>query len=235
MPHRQRRGLFRGLRRGRRFPIRTLIGLGLFIALLISAERRLSQVIAQMAESRAKNIAQSVINQAIEEGMKNEQINYDDLVYLEKDNNGQITALKSNIIESNRIKSVITQDIMKRLTDIPSSQLSIPIGNLVNGGIFSGRGPKIPIHLTPLGSVSAAFRHNFSSAGINQTRHQIVFDAKVSIVILLPGKSVSAQVSGEVTIAETVIVGSVPGSYTFFDTGGLISNEASENTDPAGN
>ena len=211
------------------FRIKLLLALVLVVVLVIVAQSRLTDLTIQIAESRAKNIAQTVINQAIEEVMQDEEISYDDLIILEKSETGQITALKSNIVESNRIKSQIIQNILKRLGEIPASQLSIPVGNLINSSVFSNMGPVIPIKLTPIGSVSASFRHEFASAGINQTRHQIVFDAKVTVTILVPGRSVSGQVSGEVTIAETIIVGNVPGSYTYFDATGSTAAEIGEN------
>lgn len=217
---------FRGMRSARRgLPGRVKLVLFLVILIVIYAvsQSRLNALAAKMAESRAKNIGQTAINLAIEEEMQREQISYDDLVMLEKGDNGIVTALKSNIVESNRIKSLITQNILKRLTEIPESELSIPIGNLINSQLFSNRGPRIPVSIRPLGSVAATFRHNFSSAGINQTRHQIVFDATVNITVILPSEAVSVQITSEVTVAETIIVGNVPGSYTFFDVAGADS------------
>ncbi len=36
--------------------------------------------------------------------------------------------------------------------------------------------------------------------------------------ILLPGFRTSTQVSNEITVAETIIIGSVPDTYTYFST-----------------
>jgi len=84
---------------------------------------------------------------------------------------------------------------------------------LINSDLFSGRGPKIPIKIVPLGTVSTSFSNQFTAAGINQTRHQIMMDIVVDISILLPGYQTGTQVTTQVTIAETVIVGAVPDSY----------------------
>ena len=69
-----------------------------------------------------------------------------------------------------------------------------------------------------VGSATASFRNSFSSAGINQTRHQILLQMDVSVSILLPGFRTSTKVSNEITVAESVIVGAVPQTYTYFNT-----------------
>ena len=56
------------------------------------------------------------------------------------------------------------------------------------------------------------------AAGINQTRHQILLHVDVYTGILLPGFTASTKVSNEIAVAETVIVGGVPQTYTYFST-----------------
>ena len=62
------------------------------------------------------------------------------------------------------------------------------------------------------------FRIHKTAAGINQTRHQILLSVDVYTSILLPGFTASTKVSNEIAVAETVIVGSVPETYTYFST-----------------
>ena len=69
-----------------------------------------------------------------------------------------------------------------------------------------------------VGSTTAHLRNAFTSAGINQTKHQILLDVTVQMSILLPGFRTSTQVSNEITVAETIIIGSVPDTYTYFST-----------------
>lgn len=46
----------------------------------------------------------------------------------------------------------------------------------------------------------------------------IILRIDVYVSILLPGYSTVTQVSNEITVAETVIVGAVPETYTYFST-----------------
>ena len=99
-----------------------------------------------------------------------------------------------------------------------TTTLSIPIGTLTGSSLLAGRGPTVKVKMQSVGSTTASFRNTFSSAGINQTRHQILLDVTVSVSILLPGFRTSTKVSNEISVAETVIVGSVPENYTYFST-----------------
>jgi hypothetical protein len=69
-----------------------------------------------------------------------------------------------------------------------------------------------------VGSSSAKFENQFQSAGINQTNHQIILKVDVKVSILLPGYTTATTVSTAVTVAETVVVGAVPETYTYFST-----------------
>ena len=50
----------------------------------------------------------------------------------------------------------------------------------------------------------------------------------MSVSILLPGFRTSTDVSNSFAVAETVIVGEVPGTYTYFDSGNPIEEDAYE-------
>ena len=58
----------------------------------------------------------------------------------------------------------------------------------------------------------------FTSAGINQPKHQIILTVDVSVSVLLPGFRTATKVSNSFIVAETVIVGTVPATYTYFST-----------------
>ena len=109
-------------------------------------------------------------------------------------------------------------DILLRLSEVSTTELSIPIGTLTGSSLLAGRGPAIKVKMQSVGSTTASFRNTFGSAGINQTRHQILLDVQVNMSILLPGFRTSTKVNNEISVAETVIVGSVPENYTYFST-----------------
>ena len=99
-----------------------------------------------------------------------------------------------------------------------SSDLSIPLGTLTGSNLLAGRGPHIRVRTQSVGTATARFDNQFSSSGINQTRHRIILDVDVHVSILLPGLTTYTKVSNEISVAETVIVGGVPETYTYFST-----------------
>ncbi len=203
--------------RSRRLRVGLIITAVLAVAIWMLFEMRISPIIEQMALSRVKYLATKSINDAITEEISNGKLNYEDLVYFEKDDTGKITALKTNMVTINKLKVDIMEKVLDSIGNLPLSQLSIPLGNVINGDLLSGLGPMIPIRILPVGSVNATFSNIFTSAGINQTRHQVVMDVGVNISVIMPGKSIGTEVRVSFNVAETIIVGEVPQSFTFFD------------------
>ena len=120
--------------------------------------------------------------------------------------------------EFNRLQSAVLADVLQKLSEVSTRELSIPLGSLTGTPLLAGRGPLIRIKMQSVGSSSAHFENAFLSAGINQTRHEILLVVDVYASILLPGFSTVTKVTNRYAVAETVIVGSVPDTYTYFDT-----------------
>ena len=156
----------------------------------------------------------AAVNEAIDSG----QIAYEQLVSYEKDNEGRITMVRSNMAAFNRLQSQILDLILGRIDQVSARELSIPVGSLTGSPLLAGRGPRISVRMESVGSSSARFENQFESAGINQTKHRIVLRIDVYVSIILPVYSTVTQVTNEITVAETVIVGEVPGTYTYFAT-----------------
>ena len=92
-------------------------------------------------------------------------------------------------------------------------ELGIPLGNIFLPELLSGRGPLLPVKIISVSSSDAKFMNRFSEAGINQTLHQIVIEVILAATALTPVGTTTVQVSSQVVVAETVIVGTVPNSY----------------------
>ena len=193
----------------------------LVLALLAAAVLllwHLKPVMTSMATARVSNLVNRIVSAAVNEAVENGDIDYQNFVIFEKDETGHITALRSNVAEVNRMQGQITDEILHRLSEVATSELEIPLGTLTGSALLAGRGPSLFVRMQAVGSASAAFRNQFTAAGINQTRHQIFLDVDVYMSILLPGMKTSTKVSNEIAVAETVIVGGVPDTYTYFST-----------------
>ena len=198
-----------------------LLGLALAAAgvfLAVSASARLRPLLDRLAVARVSNTVNRIVSQAVNEAVDSGAVAYDQLITFEKDNDGRVAAVHSNMAMCNRLQSEILDIILTRIDAVPPRDLSIPLGTLLGSALLAGRGPRIAVRMESAGSSSARFENRFSSAGINQTNHQIILRIDVQVAILLPGFATATKVSNAVTVAETVIVGTVPETYTYFST-----------------
>ncbi|MCI8680282.1 MAG: sporulation protein YunB [Oscillospiraceae bacterium] len=196
------------------------------LSLTIVGTNHLRSLLGNLAVTRVSNMVGRVVMEAVSDAVNSGEIQYNDLISLEKDADGGIAALQSNMAEFNRLQSAITKDILDRLGQVSEMDLTIPLGTLTGSALLVGRGPSLSVRMQSLGSCSAHFENQFDQAGINQTTHRILLCVDVSMSILLPGFRTSTQVSNAFSVAETVIVGDVPGSYTYFDSGNPIEQDA---------
>ena len=193
----------------------------LFVIILVlyfGLRSQYGKVVRSLAETQVQNATSDLINEAIDQQITSGNIQYDRIVYFEKDLNGKITALKTNMSEVNRLKTSILNTINRDILSLDTADLGIPIGSLFIPEFLSGRGPYIPIHIMSIRNSEASFTSNFTEAGINQTLQQLVMEIRVDVTVLVLGKTDSFTVSSQVVVAETIIVGDVPD--TFLQTGG---------------
>lgn len=214
-------GFFYYRRRINRRALTRLLALlltALLLAAAVFAMLQLRPLLESLATTRVSNTVNRIISEAVDEAIQSGEIRYDQLISFEKDNDGRITAVHSNMAACNRLQVEILDIILARIDQVSARELSIPVGSLTGSALLAGRGPRIKVRMESVGSSSARFENEFSSAGINQTNHRIVLHIDVSVAILLPGFTTATQVSNAVTVAETVIVGTVPDTYTYFST-----------------
>lgn len=182
-------------------------------ALLVFFRLRYHEAIRSLAHTQVMNSTSDLINDAIDQQMESGNIQYDRIVYFEKDLNGKITALKTNMNEVNRLKTSILNLINDEILALDTVDMAIPLGSFVFPELFSGRGPRIPIHILSIRNSDASFQSYFTEAGINQTLQQLTLEIRVDISVLVLGKTEDFTVNSQVVVAETVIVGQVPDTF----------------------
>ena len=206
---------------------RLLRGLVLLIAALLvlffALRSKYRLVIEDLAQTQVKNTTSDLTNDAIAKQIAVGDIQYDRIVFFEKDLDGRITALKTNMSEVNRLKTDILNIINDEILALDTADIGIPLGNFFLPELLSGKGPVIPVNVLSIRNSDATFSSNFVQAGINQTLHQLIMTVSVDVSILVLGETSGFTITSEVVVAETVIVGSVPNTY--LQTGGNYESE----------
>ena len=189
---------------------------GLFVYIF---NKNIEPTFRTLCESNAKTIALICANNAVYESIEN--IKYDDLITVQKDDKNRITALVSNSILMNKISTNVTTKIQDELIKKEESSIIFPIGSILGMKVLGGFGPRLKIKTVPAGGVVANFKSEFTSTGINQTKHRIILEVSTSVRVLAPFFTDFETYTNNI-VAETVIVGDIPSSY--YDIDGNPSN-----------
>ena len=182
--------------------------IGIFAA-GIFMEVKLVPLVESLTANTARQTAVSAMNQSVINELNKENITYDDLIALERDSNGKVLTITTNMAKTNEVKAQITSLVQQNLQQ-GKIKSGIPLGTLLGSHLLHGRGPDVPLIITLKGNVTSDFKTSFESAGINQTRHQIYLELHTEIYSFIPGLHTATDVTTSVLIAETVIVGDVP-------------------------
>lgn len=185
----------------------------LSVLLILLLRFRMVPMVRELAKTRVSNEASTAINRAVIRQIEEDNIAYDRIIYLEKDVQGTISAIKTNMAEVNRLKTEILEAVDEEILEISMSEIGLPLGNLILPELFSGKGPLFPVRVMSVSTSDAAFSSQFSEAGINQTLHQLLISVSATMTVLTPLGTQNVTTDAQIIVAETVIVGAVPQTY----------------------
>ena len=149
-------------------------------------------MVVTAAQAQAQNTVAGVIEHAIWEQLGEEEVTYSDLVTIQRDSAGTITALTTNTAAMNQLRAELIGVVLEALDGVDVSQIQIPLGSLVDLDLLWGLGPTMKVHAMTVGTVEGEFQSQFSSAGVNQTLHKIDLELTVPLTLMLPGGAVEA-------------------------------------------
>ena len=172
-------------------------------------------VFDKLCEEKAMSIATIISNNKATEVMA--EHSYDELFTIEKDNNGNITMIKSNVIPINEIISDVAVRIQEELEKREDDIIQIPLGSITGFKLLAGKGPNIKIKIIPSGNVKTDLRSEFVAQGINQTLHRIYLQVDCQVTIVTPYDEISKEISNQVLLIENVIIGNIPSTYLNID------------------
>ena len=190
-----------------------------FIIFIYIFDKTAMPTIMAVADSEMRAKATEIVNKAIIDEYSN-QFNYDDIIKVDKDSMGNIVMLKANTLKMNKIACDVALKSQKELMKLGDVGIKVPIGYITRNNILSYYGPSVTIKMQPIGHVETKYSSEFESAGINQTRHKIYVKLKTTVRVIIPLKSNDIEVTNEVPIAETIIVGKTPNTAVQLDLNG---------------
>ena len=172
----------------------------------------LGNLTTQMAVSDATDIVTKAVNDSINEVIGRGVYGFDYFITLEKDADGNVTAISSDMAHINTLSTEILNSVIES-TDNGVIEINIPAGNLSGLNLLLNKGPDVKVDIIMLTSSRVDFRNEVVSCGINQAKYQLVLEVTINIDILVPWGTESATTVTEVIVADTVVVGKVPDTY----------------------
>lgn len=198
-------------------PRRLLLAGLLLLALFLWLERNLTQVMLTLADARAQVMAVQALNEAAEEIIQ-QGVSYESLVDVSLGSDGSVRLLQANAAGMNRLASQASLLAQEKLDALENQSVSVPLGSALGVALLSGMGPDIRVSILPVGAVVTQFATEFTSAGINQTRHRVFLTMRAQVRLVLPAGASVVEAVTQVAVAESIIVGDVPDSYVNVDT-----------------
>ena len=180
-------------------------------------DRNLRTIILESAENKVGLLMSDCANEAVNISIDGDNIKYDDIIVVSRNQNGDIKSIQTDINKLNLIRTRIDKEFSKQMEKHSTLQLSIPIGSVIGNEYTVGRGPCINYKLGLSVNTSTDYKSQFYSAGINQTLHQITIEVSGEAYIMSPWYRESIDFYTEYIVAETIITGVVPDTLADFD------------------
>ena len=168
--------------------------------------------IDDVSRMRAEVLVSRTVNRALTEQFQQEEIP-EELFIISRDENGKTALVQANSIEINILMTRLVANLQEAFRNMEKEPLDVPVGAFLGSKLLSQTGPAVELYITPVSVLSTDFRTEFESQGINQTKYKIYIVLECRVKVLAPFSSRSFNTSTDVLIAETVILGEVPGSY----------------------
>ena len=181
---------------------------------ILFVEENLTRMVLSLAQAQARSLAVRTLNEAAAELLSSGEITYDTLMHVTADENGRVRLIQANTPQMNRLAAKVSLMSQEKLQTTRDQVVRVPLGSALGMTLLAGVGPNIEVHVLPVGSVQAAFHTDFQTAGINQTRHRVTLQLTAQVQLVIPTGTKTVEASTQVAMAESIIVGEVPDTFT---------------------
>ena len=199
---------------------------------------KITPLVMNYSIGEMKRITSIIINRSINSDILDKN-DMDNLFIITKDDNNEIVTVSLDSIIVNKITDNISDacednlrlmeegkyEALKKKFNIGEEYFYVPSGIIFKNTLFSSIGPKIPINLKIVGSVTSGIKTDVKEYGINNSVITISSEITVEMMIILPFSSDYVRVTNLIPISIKLIQGKVPQFY-----GGSLFNEKGANS-----
>lgn len=217
------------------FLITVIIFIIIILLSLWLIDRGIRPALMNVAELKTTEFATRTINSAVK---STEQMNFDDLIEMEMDNNGNVATLgwKSDVVnealrtateraeyflygmnkgkeldvDDPSLEQIEFGDSVEQLADKDPTVVEIPLGQATGNTVLANLGPKIPVHFEIVGNLQSDVVHEVKEFGVNAALFEIYIPVTVNMQIVIPFSTTTTEISTKVFVDSRVIMGEVP-------------------------
>ncbi len=193
---------------------KAIVCLGAFLFILLTVflffNFIVGPLVVEVSRAQVDSVATTAISDAIYKVIKDNGYEYEDFVDVKYNASNEVTSIAAKPIVLNNFARELSTEAQIELDGITELGISVPLGTFSGINALSGIGPKVKVRIMPIGSVITSFSSDFTSAGINQTRHSLYIDVNITISVILPLVTKNVDFVTQVLICENIIVGKVP-------------------------
>lgn len=179
-------------------------------------EFKARDLVAITVDNELEIIAQSSMDDAVSEVLREFVTDYNDLVITSSSENEKITSIRTDSKKINLLKAEISRAITEKIKESKVVTVSVPLGAFTGIVLFSSLGPELPVNLNMGGSSTTTIESEFTSSGINQTIHHIYLYVEADVSLTSPIIAYETTVVSCYELCQTVIVGNTPNMYADF-------------------
>ncbi len=192
-----------------------LIAAGLLtVTALAGIELYIRPTLKLLLDYKCSTAAERVISDAVFDKLKGEY-ELSDIVTLTFDPNGNVAALTADQRKINTVRALLSDAVNDGIDSLSGEYVGISAGTLTGISMLYGTGHTLNFRIEPKGSAKTRLTSSFRSAGINQTVHSIILEVNAQLSPMMPGFSETVDISYDILLSESVIVGTVPETYSY--------------------
>ncbi len=171
------------------------------------------RLLIELSEENSRAKMAEAVNEAALQTMQWNGIEYDKLVSVQRNDQDEILSIEANSYHINLLARQTQTLATANVNAVCEEGIPVPLGAFTGISALAGFGPEITFRVLQVGSVICSFESEFTSAGINQTRHSVYMYADASVSIVLPSQTRKVTVSTQILVCESIIVGKIPEIY----------------------
>lgn len=205
---------------------------------------KLSPLLFDYAELQTEKLANLIINRAVNKQVSN-GIDINKLFSTIQNNSGEIQTIDFNPTIVNNVLNTTTNAVYTGLKSVEQGNIDlieipdgiiveydknklkkgiifeIPLGAISGNAFLANLGPRIPVKLNLVGSVTSNINTRISQYGINNALIEVFVKIEVTEKINLPLSTKTMTVSSDIPIAMKIIQGKIP---EYYNSNGLSQN-----------